>query len=859
MLLERERHLAVLHDLLRALEAGRGHTVAITGEAGIGKSTLTRTFLHDAENKARVLRAACEDLTIAEPLAPLFDLAREAGWTLPETINSAGDRIAAFSEALDVIAPKDGPSVILVEDLHWADDATIDFLRYVSRRIEARPALLILTSRDEEASGRNNIRRIAGAVASETLTRIRLEPLSMQAVAQLAKESGRNADEVYRLTGGNAFYVTELLRSEIGTHPVSVEDSVLYRADRLQPSARKVLNAVSVFPRRAEKQFVEQLKGTMHMEACLEAGLLEEHGRFVAFRHELARQAVETALSDTERRDINQQLLNLLRETGEVAHGRLMHHAAIAGDREAIRDFAPIAATEAELSGSLRQAAAYLALAVENMSDLDWRARADLYNRYAFAAHQIADFHTAVEAQNAALETYRQAGDVGGEGDSYRRLSRYAWLMGNREQARDYAERACRTLANQRGPELAMARSTIAQLEMLDYNMQAVPEHCDAAIAIAEEFDRPDIIAHAKNNLGMSKAYIDPSKARTLLSESLQISLDLKRSDDVARAYTNRTYLEMALMDYPAALESARAGFAFCGAHEQEGFKAYIGGTIAWILICQGLWDEADRYLLHSFDRFFQTTNRSQTFPEACSKLTLAMRRGEEPDPAAAAYLDEFIADMDELQRLSSYAELQGERAWLGQGDRDSAIALLETVVSRAGNTPETVPYSLFWLHKLGGRTGSAVPDCVERPVRFAIAGEWQDAAKEWGDAGLRYYEALALAEGDVEARDRCVSLLREMGAAAVEKRLLGHWHERGIVTSHKLPRKARKKHPSGLTGRQLDVLTALNEGLSNADIAEKLFISAKTVDHHVSAILAQLEVGSRGEAAAVAREQGWV
>ncbi len=675
----------------------------------------------------------------------------------------------------------------------------------------------------------------------------------------MARTSGRNADEIYRLTGGNAFFVTELLRLEGGTNSVSVQDSVLYRADRLEPSARKVLNAVSVFPRRAERQFVEKLTGTEDMEACLKAGLLEEDGHFVAFRHELARQAVESALGDADRRDINHRLLNLLREHGETSHGRLMHHAAIAGDREAIRDFAPRAATEAELSGSLRQAAAFLALAVDNMSDLDWRARADLYDRYAFAAHQIADFDTAVEAQNAALETYQQAGDVVGEGDSYRRLSRYAWLMGNRALARDYAERAYRTLANQRGPELAMARSTIAQLEMLDYNMKAVPEHCEAAIAIAEEFDRPDIVAHAKNNLGMSLTHIDPAKARTLLSESLQISLELKRSDDVARAYTNRTYLEMALMDFPAALASARAGYAFCGAHEQGGFKAYIGGTLAWILISQGHWNEADTYLPRSFDRFFQTTNRSQTFPEACAKLTLAMRRGDEPDYAAASYLDEFIADMDELQRLSSYAELKGERAWLGQGDRGAAIALLETVVSRAENTPETVPYSVLWLHKLGGRTGNAVPDRVELPVRLAIAGKWQDAAKAWGDAGMRYYEALALAEGDADARDRSVSLLRDMGATAVLQRLVDLWGERGLEASHEEPRKRRAKHPSGLTRRQLDVLSALNDGLSNAEIAEKLFISAKTVDHHVSAILAQLDVNSRGEAAAVARQQRWV
>lgn len=860
MLLEREPQLTALRSLLEAARLGRGHTVVISGEAGIGKSTLTRAFIHEVGEDARVLRSACEDLSIAEPLAPLFDLAREANWTLPETLRSQGERIAVFSEALDVLASGDRPSVILVEDLHWADDATIDFLRYVSRRIETRPILLILTSRDDERGGRVHVRRIVGAVAPETVTRMPLEPLSMQAISQLAETAGRDAGQLFELTGGNAFYVTELLRAEPGTHPVSVQDSVLYRADRLPRAVRKVLDAVSIFPRRAEKHLVERLTGGGEsIETCFEVGLLEDNDSFIAFRHELARQAVETALGDTERRRLNQRLLDLLRGSAESAHGRLMHHAAIAGDRDAIREFAPKAAAEAEIAGSIRQAVEFLALAVDNMAHLDWKARADLHERYAFAAHQIADYSVAFEAQNAALETYTQAGDIVGEGGSYRRLSRYAWLMGDRARAREFAERAYRTLANQRGPELAMARSTIAQLEMLDYNFAAVREHCEAAIAIAEEFERPDIIAHAKNNLGMSLVYVDPDQGRALLAESLRMSLDVKRSDDVARAYTNRAYFEMGLMDLPAALASVRAGLAFCQAHEQEGFQQYKSGTIAWILILQGRWSDADAFLANGFEQSSEAVNRSQDFPTACSLLCLAMRRGEDPNPLAVAYLDAFVAEMDELQRLSVYAELQGERAWLGQGDRDAAFDLLERVIARAGETPETVPFSLFWLHRLGGEVDSDLPERVLVPIRHAIAGRWEEAAKAWGAAGCRYFEALAMAEGDAEARERSVGLLNQMGADAVVRKLLCDWQERGLKVAHQPPRRVRRDHPSGLTRRQLDVLSTLNEGLSNAEIAEKLFISAKTVDHHVSAILAQIGVGSRGEAAALARARGWV
>ncbi|MFD0981514.1 ATP-binding protein [Tropicimonas aquimaris] len=860
MLLEREKHLDALRRLLDGARVGSGQTVLVTGEAGIGKSTLTRAFLREIDDSARVLRGACEDLTIAEPLAPLLDLAREAGWTLPGSLTSEGSRTALFSEALDVLAEGPGPTVILVEDLHWADDATIDFLRYVSRRIETRPVLLILTSRDDEACAQVLVRRVVGAVAPDMLTRMQLEPLSIQAVSRLAETAGRDAGEIFDLTAGNAFYVTELLRTEAGGHPVSVQDSVLFRADRLDQSARNVLNLVSIFPRRAEWPLVERLSGGGEgIYACLEAGLLEEEDGFVAFRHELARRAVEKALGDTERRHLNQRLLDLLRESTETAHGRLMHHAAIAGDRTAVREFAPKAATEAEMTGSLRQAAAFLALAVETAAELDWRQRGSLFDRYAFAAHQIADYVAAIDAQNAALETYKQAGDIAGEGDSYRRLSRFSWLMGKRALARDYAERAYQTLANMRGPELAMARSTIAQLEVLDYNYPAVAEHCEAAIEIAEEFNRPDIIAHAKNNLGMAVIHVEPQRARELLDESLQISLEIMHSDDVARAYTNRAYVEIALMDLPRALEFATAGRAHSKAHEQEGFWHYQSGTVAWILIFQGRWSEADAYLADAFDGISEVTNRSQSFPEACAIMWLAMRRGEEVDQRAIAYLDGFVAEMDELQRLAAYAEVQGELAWLGQADRDSAMALLERVVDRAGGAPEAVPLSLLWLHKLGGDVDRDLPESVMPPVRHEIAGRWKDAADAWSRAGFRYFEALALAEDDVDARARSVSLLRDMGAEAVLRRLAGYWRDRGLATNYQPPRKVRRDHPSGLTRRQLEVLAALNEGLSNAEIAERLFISAKTVDHHVSAILAQIDVGSRGEAASVARTHGWV
>ena len=356
-LLERQAELAAFQQLLqRAPTLGR--VVLVAGEAGVGKTSVLRgAAAAHAATGGDVWWGACDALQTPLPLAPLLDIAREQRPRLAARLE--GPRQALFEAVLDELRHAATPVLMVVEDAHWADDATLDLLKYLGRRIERTHAVLAISYRDDEVTHTHPLRRVLGELPHSARVLIDVPRLSEHGVAELARRLGAEADGVHAATGGNAFFATELLRAgrlPRGVVPRTVQDVVLARFAALPAPVQELLRAVAVVPGRAERWLVDALVAprTEELEAALASGLLVMDGSWLAYRHELARVAVESALSPALHTAWHARVLQALAAgTPAPPAARLVHHAVHAYDVAAISRHAPAAAAEGRACGAL--------------------------------------------------------------------------------------------------------------------------------------------------------------------------------------------------------------------------------------------------------------------------------------------------------------------------------------------------------------------------------------------------------------------------------------------------------------------------------------------------------------------------
>jgi len=297
MILERERELAALNSLVDELDTGGGKVVLVRGEAGIGKSALVAEFARQRSDRAHVLQGVSDDLLTPQPLGAFWDIARES--TSVDGPLRAADRRGVMESVLDLLSRNLRPTIIVLEDTQWADEATLDAIKFLGRRIARTNGVLVLTYRDGEVDSDHPLRQVIGELPPQNLVRIQLQPISQAGVAELIGSGDLDPTEVLALTDGNPLFVTEIIASGLGTVPASIQDSVLARASKLGPGARSMLDLVSVFPTDADLTLVEGIlqPAPQDLAECVRQGLLGISGDTVAFHHALTRQAVESALS----------------------------------------------------------------------------------------------------------------------------------------------------------------------------------------------------------------------------------------------------------------------------------------------------------------------------------------------------------------------------------------------------------------------------------------------------------------------------------------------------------------------------------------------------------------------------------
>src|SRR3954451_23114619 len=504
-LLERCGQLEALAAMLDAVRrTSRGRLVLVTGEAGAGKTALARRFTDEHRGAARILWGACDALFTPRALGPLVDVGEETGGDLARA--AAGD--AGPHEVANALLrelSRRAPTILVLEDLHWADEPTLDVMRLLARKADTAPALVLGTYRDDELDLRHPLRVVLGELArASNIARCELPPLSSDAVAQLAEPHGIDPDELYRRTAGNPFFLSEVIAGGDHEIPPTVRDAVLARAARLSADAAALLGAVSVSQPQAELWLLHALASESQLaclDECLGSGMLASGADGVAFRHELARMTIEETLAPHRRAALHRDALAALGAppAGAPDPARLAHHAEPAGDAAAVLEFAPAAAARADAVGAHRQAAAQYARALRFSADLPLGRRVALLEGRFRSPFRADDCDEAIVAMYEALAGHRTLGDRLREGDGMRRLSDVLFCPGDRCTDAERLGRDAVTVLEglESGRELGLAYANMASLCMNREDPDGTGTWGTRALELADRIDGLEIRLHA--------------------------------------------------------------------------------------------------------------------------------------------------------------------------------------------------------------------------------------------------------------------------------------------------------------------------------------------------------------------------
>jgi len=855
-LLERESSLAQLNGYAAQAGAGQGRLVLLGGEAGVGKSALLERLRRDLPD-ARWSWGMCDGLFTPRPLGPLFDLADQFGGALLESCQAGAGREELFRALLGQLSTPEVLDVVVVEDIHWADEATLDLLRYLSRRLRDAAVLLIATYRDDGLAAGDPLRVALGDLASQRCTRrVGLAPLSPDAVRELAGGSGLPAPELYRLTGGNPFYVTEVLRAGMAEVPPTARDAVLARAARLSDGSREVLDVAALTGSRVEARLLELVTGCPPpvLDELLESGLLVGDGGWVRFRHEIARLAVAHAVAGHRGQAVHGLVLAALGSFGCADDARMAFHAEAAGDTSAVLRYAPAAARRAARLGSHREAAAQYGRALRFSGGADPATLAGLHEGLADAVSLLDRWHDAETAGERALALWREAGDRLREGDALRRLSRIRWNMCRGREAVAAAEAAVSAL-EALGPsvELARAYATYANQRMLYADHDAAIGLALRAQALATRFGATDVYSDALNTHAVSNSVKGLDWAGQL-RHALDIALAGGHHHEAARAYANLCGVHADERQFAEAEKYFELGVAYCDEHDIATYVICLRGERSNMLERLGRWDEA---IALSTEILVEAGPSPAN--RLCALTRLGVMRARQGEPGAWECLDEAAAIADasgEPQQQVPARLARAEAHWLA-GRPDAARHEAELADDACATTGAWHRGAVAaWLR----RTGSPRPARgeVAEPYRLLLDGDLVSAAHVWTRLGCPYDAAMALADAPgEEALREALRIVTRMGAQPAARIIRQRLRALGARSIPAGPHAATRERPFGLTRRECEVLDLICAELTNAEIAAKLFISAKTVDHHVSAILAKLGVPTRSAARRVISAAG--
>jgi DNA-binding CsgD family transcriptional regulator/tetratricopeptide (TPR) repeat protein len=858
-LLERESALQMLAAAFEQAAAGHGRIALVSGEAGIGKTSFVDRFIAAGGQARRILKGNCDALFTPSPLGPLYDIARQTGGRLLAQLEGEAPRAALFSTMLDELRGAAQPTLLVIEDIHWADEATLDLIKFLARRIAETRVLLVLTYRDDEVAGRHLLRMLLGDLATSKATvRIELARLTIAAVRILIADRPLDPNALHGQTSGNPFFITEVLSNTGRGIPKTVRDAVLARAAKLRPAGRHALEAAAVIGSRMEHAVLERLLGgeAEGLAECAKAGMLESAGNGIAFRHELVRDAVLADLDPGRYWALNRLALDGLKAAvvgrGDLA--QLAHFAEGAGDGEAVLEYGPAAARAAASVGAHRAAAAHYRRALSFAGDCTPADRARLFEAYAEECAIVDELTEASRARREAIELWQQAGDRLKEGEN---LAALAWPLvrsGQNAAAEEASRRAIEVLESMPPTrQLAGAYRIQAHLRMMNRERTAAVRWGSKAISLAARFQDDATIAAAEMVVGSAMLVAGDERGRPHLDRSLALARRAGLDDLVGLVYLNLGSSYGEQYQFSKAERFLAEGIAYASDCDLDHANNSISAWLALTRLYQGRWSEASDIATS----VVECPNAAAT-SRIMALVALGRVRARRGDPGAASALDEALElalQTDTLQRLAPVRAARAEAASLA-GEPEQVIAEATAayeLATRHRHRWHAGEFS-FWRWLAGERT--AAPRWSAAPFMLQIKGNWRGAAQAWGDLSCPYEQARALADGDMPAQLAALEIFDRLGAAPAAGALRQRMRGEGIRRIPRGPRATTRQNPFGLTLREMQILGCLAEQLSNRRIGARLHVSPKTIDHHVSSVLGKLGAATRGEAVRIAREQ---
>ena len=541
-LLEREKFLSELNGLFIDVQTKNGFIVAISGEAGIGKTSLVEHFTNQFENQARVLWGTCDDLFTPRPLAPLYDITDQLDSRIVNQLDSGIPRPSIFLTLLKEIQ-KNEPNIIVIEDAHWADESTLDFIKFFGRRISKCKSLLIITYRDDEIKSEHPLRLALSSLPSNYFKRIKLTPLSEDSVKTLAKNYGKESGNLYSMTNGNPLLVTEVLANDQTETTLTIQELMASRLNRLSSESRSVVELISVVPGKVEKWLAKKLDTNFNLiDEAIESGILKSEGDAFLFRHELTRMAIEESLSESKRIKLNSQILSVLIEQKYIDHflARIIHHASKAQLSESLIKYTPLAAAQASQLGAHKQALKHYQLALQYDDKISVEQKLKLLEEISYECFLVGMVKDAIAASEEALNILKLYPDAKREGEIYRMLSRILWYDCQDEKGEEYLDKAIEILGKlPSSKQLAMAYSNKSQTYSIREDSKNAIEWGYKAIELAGKVNDIEVEAHSLINIGCAKMLTGDQSGESDLLRSLDISLKNDFYEQATRCYVN--------------------------------------------------------------------------------------------------------------------------------------------------------------------------------------------------------------------------------------------------------------------------------------------------------------------------------